>query len=64
MYNTTEPWYTTDNMFILFDYVHFIKNVQKNWITKTFQELDFHADGEKKTAKWADIKSLHNPEAD
>ena len=36
MYNTTEPWYTTDNMFILFDYVHFIKNVQKNWITKTF----------------------------
>ena len=36
MFNRTEPWHTNGNMFILFDYAHLIKNVQNNWIAKTF----------------------------
>ena len=41
----------TDNMFLLFYYVHLIKNIQNNLIREKCQEVEFHADEEKKTAK-------------
>ena len=50
-------------MFLLFDYVCLIKSIQNKWITESCQELDFYADGERKTAKWADIITLYNLEA-
>ena len=32
---------------LLFDYLHFIKNVPNNWITASWRKLDFHADGKR-----------------
>lgn len=51
MFSTAELWCTTNNIFILFDGVHFTKNVRNNWITETFKKHAFHAYGEKNAAK-------------
>ena len=56
MFDTIELWCTTDDMFLLFDYVHLIKNVQNNWITESYQKLVFHADGKRKQQKGLILK--------
>ena len=28
------PWKTEDNVFLLFDFVHIVKSIRNNWITK------------------------------
>ena len=38
-FDCVEPWRTRDNIFLLFDVVHLIKNIRNNWITETMQEL-------------------------
>ena len=59
MFDTVSPWHTTDDMFLLFDYVHLFKCIWNNWITEKTQELEFVYEGEMKTAKWSDIKALY-----
>lgn len=54
------PWCTTDNLFLLYDYVHLIKSIRNNWLTEKMQELSFSDDGVTKLAKWSDLKILHN----
>ena len=34
MFDTVSPWRTTDDMFLLFDYVHLFKCIRNNWITE------------------------------
>ena len=63
MFDTVEPWRTRDNMFLLFDFVHLLKNVRNNWITEATQELDFTRGGKKETARWADLISLQKLES-
>jgi hypothetical protein len=29
-----KPWRTKDNIFLLFDYVHLLKNIRNNWSTE------------------------------
>ena len=29
-----KPWRTPNNMFLLYDYVHIIKNIRNNWLTE------------------------------
>ena len=43
-------------MFLLFDFVHIMKNIRNNWITAKTQEIAFSVDGMRKVAKWNDIK--------
>ena len=62
MFDTVSPWGTTDDMFLLFDYVHLFKCIRNNWITEKTQELEFVYEGEMKTAKWSDTKALYNLE--
>ena len=59
---TIEPWRATENMFLLFDFVHLMKTVRNNWITEKTQELEFVKDGIKRVARWSDIKRLYQLE--
>ena len=54
-----KPWRTKDNIFLLFDYVHLLKNIRNNWITEKSQELVYFDDGKQKVARWDDLKTLH-----
>ena len=49
-------------MFLLFNYVHLLKNIPNNWITEKTQELSFELNCEQMTAKWSDIHKLHQLE--
>lgn len=55
-----KPWQTTDNTFLLFDYVHLLKNVRNNWLTEENGELDFVFDNKRCTARWSDLVELRN----
>ena len=45
---------------MLFDYVHLLKSIRNNWITEKTQELLYTKSGKQRTAKWSDLKKLHN----
>ena len=49
-------------MFLLFDYVHLLKNICNNWITEKTQDLSLELNCEQMTAKWSDVKKLHQLE--
>ena len=53
-----KPWLTTDGIFLLFDYVHLIKNIRNNWLTEPANELNFEKCDESFTAKWDDLINL------
>ena len=49
--NTSSAWQTKDNVFLLYDFVHLMKNIRNNWITEPMKELKFFVDEEEKVAK-------------
>ena len=57
-FNLISPWRTTENIFLLYDYVHLIKSIRNNWLTEKMQELKYSDCGLEKTAKWVDLKKL------
>ena len=57
-----KPWLTTSGMFILFDFVHLMKNIRNNWLTEQKGELSFTFDDETYTARWDDLVQLHKLE--
>ena len=59
MTGSVEPCRTRDNIFLLFDYVHIIKNIRNNWMTEETQELKYKVDVEAKIARWSHLKRLH-----
>ena len=61
--NTSSPWQTKDNVFLLYDFVHLMKNIRNNWITEPMKELKFFVDEEEKVAKWTDIENLYKLES-
>ena len=62
-FDRVDPWRTRDNMFLLFDFVHLLKNIRNNWITEATQELVFTRDGKEYTARWADLIKLQKLES-
>ena len=60
---SNEPWRTTNDIFLLFDFVHLLKCVRNNWITEKMQELEFYYEGRLRTAKWAKLKELYEIES-
>ena len=63
-FDRVEPWRTRDNIFLLFDFVHIMKNIGNNWITEETQELKYIMDREAKVSRWSDLKRLHQLESD
>ena len=57
-----KPWRTPNDMFLLFDYVHIMKNIRNNWLTEKTGELVYDDGGVKKTAKWSHITQLFKAE--
>ena len=63
MFDRVQPWLTQDKIFLLFDFVHLLKNIRNNWITEPSQELIYILNGESKVAKWSDLKKLYKLES-
>ena len=61
-FETIKPWRTCDDLFLLSDYVHILKNIRNNWITEKTKELKYEIDGETKVAKWSDLEQLYKLE--
>ena len=61
--NTSSPWQTKDNVFLLYDFVHLLKNIRNNWITEPIKELKFFVDEDEKVAKWTDRENLYKLES-
>ena len=55
-----KPWCNEDDTFLLFDYVHLLKNIRNRWITEKTQKLSFELNCEQMTAKWSDSRSCIN----
>ena len=61
--NTSSPWHTKDNVFLLYNSVHLIKNIRNNRITEPMKELKFFVDEGEKVAKWTDTENLYKLES-
>nr|XP_047133002.1 uncharacterized protein LOC105847471 isoform X2 [Hydra vulgaris] len=53
-----KPWLTTNGTYLLFDFVHLIKNIRNNWLTEKKGELIFYENGVEKTACWSHLIKL------
>ena len=51
-----------DGLFLLYDFVHLIKNIRNNWLTETIGELNFEHEGKIYTAKWSHLVKLYQLE--
>ena len=49
-------------MFLLYDYVHLLKNICNNWITDKCSELKFYHDGVEMISKWEVLQSIYEKE--
>ena len=58
-----KPWFSKDNSFLLFDYVHLIKSIRNNWLTEKIGELVFEHYGDLQIAKWEHLRQLQAAEA-
>jgi hypothetical protein len=58
------PWKTQSDIFLLYDYVHILKNIRNNWLTELTGELTFEVDGVTRTAKWRHLLELYKLECD
>ena len=50
-------------MYLLFDYVHLLKNIRNLWLTEKNGELMFVDNRVTRTAKWSYLKQLHELES-
>lgn len=57
------PWLTTEGIYLLYDYVHLIKNIRNLWITEKCSELEFRDENDVLIAKWQHLRNLHKYEA-
>ena len=46
-------------VFLMYDFVHIMKNLRNNWLTEKLQELSFMEDGREYLACWKDIQALY-----
>ncbi|XP_076437845.1 uncharacterized protein LOC143277020 [Babylonia areolata] len=58
------PWETAGGVFLLYDYVHLLKNLRNNWLTEATGELTFEDNGVQRTAKWRHLVNLYKLECD
>ena len=57
-----KPWLTVDERYLLFDFVHLLKNIRNLWLTETTRALIFYDKRVSKIAKWAHLKKLFDLE--
>ncbi len=57
-----KPWITVDGMYLLFDFVHLLKNIRNNWLTEKDGELSFTIKEGTFVAKWSLLLKLYELE--
>ena len=57
-----KPWLTTSGIFLLYDFVHLMKNIGNNWLTESSGELNFKHEENILTAKWFHLLQLYKLE--
>ena len=57
-----KPWLAVDGKYLLFDFVHLLKNIQNLWLTEKTGEIKFFDSGIARIAKWAVLKKLFDLE--
>ena len=62
MFPLISPWKTNDNMFLLYDFIHILKNIRNNWLTEKTGEIIYNHNGDQLTAKWQQIQLLQKCE--
>ncbi|XP_065649049.1 uncharacterized protein LOC136078107 [Hydra vulgaris] len=58
----SKPWLTTSGIYLLYDYVHLLKSIRNNWLTKETDELQFLNNKELALAKWSDLETIYKTE--
>lgn len=58
-----KPWLTTNGKFLLFDFVHLLKNIRNLWLTEKTGQLEFEECGMKFVASWRHLKDLFKSES-
>ena len=48
-----------NNVFLIFDYLHLLKNIRNDWITEKIEEREYVMGAVKKVSKWSDITRLY-----
>ena len=56
------PWQTQEGVYLLFDYVHLLKNIRNNWLTEATGELTFTDNGVQRTARWKHLVDIYKLE--
>ena len=59
-----QPWLTKGGIYLLYDFVHLLKNIRNNWLTEKMGELAFYERGMKKMARWSHLVELYKLEAE
>ena len=57
------PWLTTGGIYLLFDYVHMIKNIRNLWITERNCELELRDGNVVLIAAWKHLRDLYKSES-
>ena len=60
---TDKPWECIHGYFLLFDFVHLLKNIRNNWLTEKTGSIDFKIEDESFTARWSDLLALYKLES-
>ena len=58
----SEPWLTTDGIYLLYDYVHLMKNIRNLWITEVTLQLEYQDNGVTHIAYFQHIRDLFHSE--
>ena len=59
-----QPWLTKGGIYLLYDFVHFLKNIRNDWLTEKMEELTFYERGMIKVARWSNLVELYKLEAE
>ena len=58
-----KPWLTVDGKFLLFDFVHLLKNIRNLWLTEKSGQLEFTHDCKMFVAHWQHLRELYQHES-
>ena len=53
-----KPWLSVDGSYLLYDYVHLIKNIRNLWLTEKTGELKFQHENKFLVANWHHLRNL------
>ena len=57
-----KPWLSVDGTYLLYDYVHLIKNIKNLWLTEKTSELRFQQENKFLVANWHHLRNLFQSE--